>query len=247
MLNSLAYHTAGGLWQLLRAHLCAAAVLVFVGAMLGVAVCSARWRAQIRGASPPTTSQQASGALIPRVRASDIGNRVVIVGNLDVPIGELVTITGEWSVPELPQGAFPPKDRQLQLLVMSVNGEPANVSVIFPTTSVLPVVHGGVKELPRNLGDIWELRGAETGGFEEPPPDAVADMSEEKRKMPVQFRRGFGFYTRFLYSSCRIIGQTERQKTAVRPPTVQRHTRKDASNEPPDPFQLERSGGRGWE
>jgi hypothetical protein len=52
-----------------------------------------------------------------RVRASDIGSEIEILGKLGVPLGQVITVRGRWS-----SGRFP--DTRLSFIVASVNGTP---------------------------------------------------------------------------------------------------------------------------
>ncbi len=60
------------------------------------------------------------------VLATDIGNRVIIIGRLGVPLGTPVTVKGNWSLPEGITKGF-----GLRLNVTSVNGEQLDHPVVF--------------------------------------------------------------------------------------------------------------------
>ena len=136
-----------------------------------------------------------------RVQASDIGKGVLILGNLGYPLGERITIRGEWSAyPPPPEGYFPGKpDCELLLVVTSVNGERLAEPVKFPEWRVSPAIRGEDAGLRRSVGDVWEIVGAELGGYEGIPP-----IYSSETVLP-QVGFAFGFYTKIGFSSYRIV------------------------------------------
>jgi hypothetical protein len=72
----------------------------------------------------PLCAQEASKPAVQRIQASGIGDTVSIIGRLGYPLGELLTIQGEWDVPEAIKRGELVKDAQVMLfIVKSVNGK----------------------------------------------------------------------------------------------------------------------------
>lgn len=100
-----------------------------------------------------------------RIRVSDIGDRILIVGRLGYPLGDLVTIEGEWMLPEALQRGLQSKDTDLKLRVTTVNGNRLDESILIPVMWVSPIIDRQGLAVTPKAGDVWEARGIESGRF----------------------------------------------------------------------------------
>jgi len=67
--------------------------------------------------------------------------------------------------------------------------------VEFVKAIVFPIIGGVIKEIPQREGEVWEVRGCETGGFRGAPPEVLEDASKAPNPPPiVQHHYKFGFY-----------------------------------------------------
>jgi hypothetical protein len=119
----------------------------------------------------------------------DIPERVRIIGKLGLPFGDLATIRGRWTSVSRAKPSGP------ILMVGSVDGKPLNPPAEFTTAEVLPV--SGPADVPPAIGEVWELRGAETGGFQGVPPKVLEE--HWKNGSPPSATIGYRFCTKFIY------------------------------------------------
>jgi hypothetical protein len=157
-----------------------------------------------------------------RIRASDIGDRVLIIGLLGHPLGEVVTIQGEWLFPEVPEGTLPGKDHQLELVITLVNGKRLDKPPRFSSSMVSPIIGGRVQDIPRRAGDVWEVRGIESGRYRGIPADILGELYPHPMAAIPQMTHSFGYYTEFYFSSCRIIRRSQGGKASNPPAPDQR-------------------------
>jgi hypothetical protein len=106
--------------------------------------------------TPPSTSIDHKPGL-ETVAYSDIPERVQIIGKLKQPLGKLVTVHGRWTA------SFPSKPASPVFVVDSVNGNILDPQAEFDV--VEPVLGKGGEVTKKAIGEEWELRGVETGGF----------------------------------------------------------------------------------
>jgi hypothetical protein len=93
------------------------------------------------------------------VRWSDIPKRAEIIGKLGLPLGELVTVHGGWTAP-------PPQKAALPVFVVDrVNGRPLDPRGEFDDMEPVDPTLRDDEFAKREVGEGWELRGVETGGF----------------------------------------------------------------------------------
>jgi hypothetical protein len=126
------------------------------------------------------------GPPVQKVLATDIPERVQIIGKLRQPLGQLVTVRGRWTTP------FPSKPARPVLVVNQVNGRPLNPPVEFD--DVEPVMGEGGEIAKRAVGEEWELRGVETGGYVGFSDEVWGELGQPPMQRPPR-----GFLTRFCY------------------------------------------------
>jgi hypothetical protein len=127
------------------------------------------------------------------VHYSDIPRRVQIIGKLGQPLGQLVTVRGRWTAP------FPSKPGlPVVLMVNQVNSRPLDPPAEFD--DVEPVRGKGGEITKRAVGEEWELRGVETGGFV-----GFSDKVWEELEEPPASRPPRGFLTRFSYVKAKRV------------------------------------------
>ncbi len=121
-----------------------------------------------------------------RVHYSDVPGRVQIIGKLGHALGELVTVRGQWTAPSPAKPALP------RFIVYQVNGCQLEPPVEFDDVEAVLGSSGEVAG--RVVGEGWELRGVETGGFV-----GFSDRVWEEAGVPPMQRPPRGFLTRFCY------------------------------------------------
>lgn len=138
------------------------------------------------------------GGRVVQIKASEIGKSVQIIGRLGRPLMEVISIRGHWvDRPLRPAG--------LGFRVTQVNGENLDPPVTFDrplvtfTNSRYPKTQEG--PVP-TAGDVWELRGMETGRFHGLPTEFW-----EPAPAPAQLYRGF--QTEIQYAAYERIGVSE--------------------------------------
>lgn len=147
-----------------------------------------------------------------RIEAADLtSKRFQIIGRLGHPLGEMLTIRGQWQHPDSRV-----KDYSLRFAATEVEGEKLTASVVFE--------RGGIY-LPRETspesleGKLCELRGFEGGRFRGAPNDFY--------EKAVQQPHGFGFATEFHTASVKVIaGQPQRAKATTKSRGVRREVNK---------------------
>ncbi len=165
-----------------------------------------------------TTRVQGQASKIPEPRqvlASEIGQSVQIIGSLGKPIGELVTIRGHWRRPD--SGVIKGDDAEFE--ISSVNGVLLDKPCVMGRYFV-EHLRGLFDSVPEPVfhsssPGSWELRGYESGGFEQLPEGALAEYSRGNKhgialQRPSEAPSKFGFYCKFLIITARkvdIIGK----------------------------------------
>jgi hypothetical protein len=177
---------------------------------------------------------------IRRVRASEIGVSVEIQGRLGHPLGTLVTIRGEWSWPKGDDGPREPK-RIPPLVVTAVNGHSLETPVVFEASLVgpLPFHEDERPPLPRALGEVWELRGFEAGGYIGIPGVVTSELYSRQTYPAGGYP--WGFYTVFHYGSARVIARgqpTTAPEQRAQPATAPEQLKKPATPLKPSPFDI---------
>jgi hypothetical protein len=166
------------------------------------------WGSQLPKAEVPFASRPIGGVLVQlasisnasdqkrepgMVHYSDIPGRVQIIGKLGQPLGQLVTVRGRWTAP------FPSKPGlRVVLMVNQVNSRPLDPPAEFD--DVEPVRGKGGEITKRAVGEEWELRGVETGGFV-----GFSDKVWEELGQPPASRPPRGFLTRFCYVKAKRV------------------------------------------
>jgi hypothetical protein len=126
------------------------------------------------------------------VHYNDIPERVQIIGKLGQPLGQLVTVRGRWTAP------FPSKPAAPVFMVNQVNGRPLDPPAEFD--DVEPVWGKDAEFTKKTVGEEWELRGVETGGFV-----GFSDKVWEELGQPPMQRPPRGFLTRFCYVKAKRV------------------------------------------
>jgi hypothetical protein len=81
----------------------------------------------------------------------------------------------------------------------------------FVSTRFFHPVTSHVQQIPEDIErgeEVWEVRGYETGEFLGTPAEVLRDVPKETRRRRIQQERdpdAFGFYTRFEYSSFKLV------------------------------------------
>ena len=91
------------------------------------------------------------------IHYNDIPERVQIIGKLGQPLGQLITVRGKWTA------SFPSKPASPVFMVNQVNDRHLDPPVEFD--DVEPVWRKYAEFTRNTVGEEWELRGVETGGF----------------------------------------------------------------------------------
>jgi hypothetical protein len=137
------------------------------------------------------------------VHYSDIPERVQIIGKLGQPLGQLVTVRGRWAVPN------PSKPASPDFVIDEVNGR-----LLDPPVKFSADFHGlepvGKKdaEFTIKVGEEWELRGVETGGFVGFSQEVWREIREESGEHVAQTPPQ-GFLTRFCYVKAKRISSSK--------------------------------------
>jgi hypothetical protein len=158
-----------------------------------------------------------------RVRASEIGKGVEIIGSLGFPLGEILTVQGQWSNRDASGRRLTIKETWLMFLVTSVNGKRLEKPVDFRGFLVSAIADGDMEDLRPTRGDVWEMRGIEIGTYHGVPPEVIGELypSPYEMKPAMLANFGFGLYTELRYFSRRIIqrGTGEREPETESPVT----------------------------
>jgi hypothetical protein len=100
------------------------------------------------------------------IRADDIGDKVMVLGRLGHPLGEMMTVKGVWAAPKSTESW---KDR-LIFHVTSVNGKQLAEPAIF-NVYVVDVVDRARKTVCPSAGELWEVRAYENWSLRNQPAD----------------------------------------------------------------------------
>jgi len=178
-------------------------------------------------ASTPLMIESASGSASANtepsaaiVSAADIPVRVQIIGKLGRPLGELVKLRGRWEWPEVKHTSdgktIGEKYRSLQFRAEMINGVRIDLPVTFRKELVQFVGKADKRPPTAGAGDVWEIQGAESGGFYEHPPALLNELWEKDPRPNVSWPciYGFKFVTKFAYVSWRA-GDWDRGGDAV--------------------------------
>jgi hypothetical protein len=84
-------------------------------------------------------------------------DRVQIIGKLGLPLGQLVTVHGQWQPP-----ASAVKPSGPEFVVDTINGKSLSPPAVFEEVEQVSGPNNNVKPI---VGDEWELRGVEKGEF----------------------------------------------------------------------------------
>jgi hypothetical protein len=104
------------------------------------------------------------------IHVAEIGSKVTLIGYLGQPLGKMMTVKGQWKYPGLTV-----KDREPILTITDVNEKQLAKPVEFYAAQVNATGRDGKKIEPKD-GDIWILRGYETGSVDI-RPDAELSQS----------------------------------------------------------------------
>ncbi len=119
------------------------------------------------------------------VHYSDIPGRVQLIGKLGQPLGQLVTVRASWKAPH------PSKPGLSAVLVVNqLDGRPLDPPVEFH--DVEAVWEKSEEVTKRIIGQEWELRGVETGGFVGFSDEVWEEVGQPPMQRPLR-----GFLTRF--------------------------------------------------
>lgn len=155
------------------------------------------------------------------VHYSDMPGRVRIMGKLGRPLGQLVTVRGRWRAQDESKPGQP-----AVFVVEQVGGRLLDPPAEFTDVEVVWKEDAAFEK--KTVGEEWELRGVETGGFV-----GFGDEVWEEVGMQAMSHPPRGFLTRFCYVKARrVSGSKPTGDARVRyvPPGV---TRK-ANRVPPE-------------
>jgi hypothetical protein len=141
------------------------------------------------GTAGSTMADGAEPADQTAVEASQLLVDVTIVGKLGVPLGETVTIHGNWQRSVSTSSKEPTNGFR----VTHVNDKALATPVVFAKID-LKEYHAKLTTFPWD-GDIWELQGYESGEVLGMPDQAWMELG-----LPAQSSTGCHFATRFVYS-----------------------------------------------
>lgn len=148
---------------------------------------------------------------VKEIAASEVGKSVQIIGRLGRPLGQLVTIRGQWRDVRA--------KHDTEFIVESIDGNKTARAIEFVDWDVSPVLsrngkatgkstdkwewkfdwHGPLPSPIEADGEVWELIGVETGGFMDYTEEAWKEIGARGAG------RGYGFLTRFEYIAMRRI------------------------------------------
>lgn len=132
-----------------------------------------------------------------KVQYSDIPERVQIIGKLGQPLGQLVSVRGRWT-------AFLAKPSPPAFMVNQLNGRLLDPPAEFD--DVEPAWEKDAEFAERTVGEEWELRGVETGGFV-----GFSDQVWKEVGLPPSQHPPRGFLTRFCYLKAKRVSGSQRK------------------------------------
>ena len=118
----------------------------------------------------------------------DIPEHVQILGKLRLPLGRIVSIKGVWTQ------ASPEKPSYPVFLVQQIDGKSIDFKAEFE--KIEAVAPAFEPSLSRVVGDKWELRGVETGGFIGFSKEVLKELPGNR---PVSSPAPNGFLTKFCF------------------------------------------------
>jgi hypothetical protein len=127
---------------------------------------------------------------LPEVRTRDFLATTTVVGELACPLGKELRIKGTWiELADKP-------DRGLWFSVTYVNNRKLDRPIQFGESVVRPV-DTMTKKPPYSAGDVWELRGFESGAFTGLPREYYTDKKYKELALPQG--GAFAFVNTFEY------------------------------------------------
>jgi hypothetical protein len=191
--------------------------LLAVAAMVGLGGCYASENVGAKGAFN-RSEEPADGHKVVSVSASDIPDKVKIIGIFGRPLGELLTIRGKWVAPGLR------KDGNLRFQVIDVDGRPSKDEVELLHWGTILQVHPGRKGRGPNPGDKWDWKYDFNGSMSSPLPTdgetwemlcvevgcfdfCYSEDAERELQSNLQQRPSYArpFFTRFEYITVKIV------------------------------------------
>jgi hypothetical protein len=177
--------------------------------------------ASARGEDVRHESQDKS---VTTVRVEDIPKTVQLIGRLNHPLGDLLTIRGQW---KMPSGMV--KDPTLWFHVTSINGKKPEKKVALNILQVKPAKGGLGRELKPGdpwawmygfggkqpaptpaEGEVWEMMGVETGSFKHYSTEANRQIGWQVKQMPMFLT---GFVTNFEFIAVKKIQKPRQVKS----------------------------------
>jgi hypothetical protein len=131
------------------------------------------------------------------VHHNDIPKRVQIFGKLGQPLGQLVSVRGRWRAPFPSKPALP-----VLFMVNQVNGRLLDPPAEFD--NVEPVWRKDAEFAKKTIGEEWELRGVETGGFVGFSDKVWEEVGKQPSAHPPR-----GFLTRFCYVKAKRVSASK--------------------------------------
>lgn len=143
------------------------------------------------------SSKAKEDKVVRQVHVSDIPDRVQLIGRLGHPLGDLMSVSGKWYLPEGTANSVP-KEVILRFRVFKVNGKQLDVPIEFDHGLVSPV---DSKPTKAQQGDIWNLRAVETGGMRDLPAKVWRERwgLSDDGDSPVAQIYGFSFVSELVY------------------------------------------------
>ncbi len=174
----------------------------FVVAFIALCIATVCWQALDRIRPPSQRNARAldKSADLMAVDCKDIPRKVAITGKLGRPLGELVTIRGRWTAPTRSKPGGP------VFRVEEIDGKVLDAPVEFDRVS--PILESKGHPTPQ-VGDAWEVRGVETGGF----VGYSQQVSDELRRIYPHLRPSSplpsGFLTHFAFLKAQVVKQMD--------------------------------------
>jgi hypothetical protein len=172
-------------------------------------------------ATTPAVGAAMQESKVKMVNYRDIPERVQIVGKLGHPLGELVTVRGWWTTLLL-------KPKPPVFVVDQVNGKRIDPPAEFDR--VQPVSEGSDGPV-HAVGEEWELRGVETGGFIGFGKNVYDELGE-----PATQKSPGGFFTRFCFVRATRVSVGHKSAVGNVPLSDKQRQGKETPSERENPF-----------
>jgi hypothetical protein len=149
---------------------------------------------------------EGDGSMARTVASCELMTRIRIIGLMGHPLGEMISIEGVWY--SRPRS----KDGNARFRVMRINGVQLKRPVDFGPGLVSPLDRQGygpnrilehLKEIEPEIGDVWELRGFETGAVRGLSGQALKELG-----LAVQQPYSNAFVTEFRYVRATLVRRT---------------------------------------